>query len=332
MIDTIYFEEEIKDHPRALNIFSKFKKARKISIHRYGELFNRRNQNFRIQKKNPSLILAKKHDGFVLPTPNGFGLGGTKNFYFSHMYNCIYDCRYCFLQGMYSSANFVLFVNYEDFDIKIKSLIKENNKENITFFSGYDCDSLALENFSGFANHILPLFRNNPSALLEFRTKSIQINPLDKIDPIDNCIVAFSLMPHQMSQKLDKSAPTIKRRIEAMKKLSGLGWKIGLRFDPLIYGKDWKIHYRNLHQHIFDSINLNSIHSISYGPLRFPKAMYKKIFNLYPDEKLFTGPFHLTNNQVAYNKEVEEEMINFCLKISLEFVPESIIFRCTYEG
>ena len=58
MIETIYFEEEIKDHPRALNIFSKFKKARKISIHRYGELFNRRNQNFRIQKKNPSLILA----------------------------------------------------------------------------------------------------------------------------------------------------------------------------------------------------------------------------------------------------------------------------------
>ena len=203
MIDTIYFEEEIKDHPRALNIFSKFKKARKISIHRYGELFNRRNQNFRIQKKNPSLILAKKHDGFVLPTPNGFGLGGTKNFYFSHMYNCIYDCRYCFLQGMYSSANFVLFVNYEDFDIKIKSLIKENNKGNITFFSGYDCDSLALENLSGFANHILPLFKNNPSALLEFRTKSIQIKPLDNIDPIDNCIVAFSLMPHQMSKKLD---------------------------------------------------------------------------------------------------------------------------------
>ena len=82
----------------------------------------------------------------------------------------------------------------------------------------------------------------------------------------------------------------------------------------------------------FDSINLNSIHSISYGPLRFPKAMYKKIFNLYPDEKLFTGPFHLANNQVAYNKAVEDEMINFCLKISLEFVPESIIFRCTYEG
>ena len=30
------------------------------------------------------------------------------------MYNCIYDCRYCFLQGMYSSANFVLFVNFEE--------------------------------------------------------------------------------------------------------------------------------------------------------------------------------------------------------------------------
>ena len=31
------------------------------------------------------------------------------------MLNCIYDCKYCFLQGMFRSANFVIFVNYESF-------------------------------------------------------------------------------------------------------------------------------------------------------------------------------------------------------------------------
>ena len=43
-------------------------------------------------------------------------------------------------------------------------------------------------------------------------------------------------------------------------------------------------------------------------------------------------PYYDYQRKVAYNKEVEDEMINFCLKISLEIVPESIIFRCTYEG
>ena len=87
------------------------------------------------------------------------------------MMNCIYDCRYCFLQGMYSSANYVLFVNFEDFESEIEHLIRIHPKDKITFFSGYDCDSLALENISGFVSHILPVFQNQESAVLELRTK-----------------------------------------------------------------------------------------------------------------------------------------------------------------
>ena len=44
---------------------------------------------------------------------------------------------------MFNSANYVLFVNYEDFYFNIKK-IAENNKE-YSVFSGYDSDSLALE-------------------------------------------------------------------------------------------------------------------------------------------------------------------------------------------
>ena len=122
MIETIYFEDEIKSHPRTQKIFSKFQNIRKININRYGEIFNRRNQNFKIQKENPALIIAKKHSNFVLKAPENFGIGSNDNFYFSHMYNCIYDCKYCFLQGMYSSSNFVLFVNFEDFNKNIKEI------------------------------------------------------------------------------------------------------------------------------------------------------------------------------------------------------------------
>ena len=62
MIDTIYIEEAIKNHPRTKFILKKFKNSRIISINKYGELFNKRNQNFRIQKANPNLILAHKKD------------------------------------------------------------------------------------------------------------------------------------------------------------------------------------------------------------------------------------------------------------------------------
>ena len=83
MIETIYIEKKIRNHPRTKFILSKFKNARNIEINRYGEIFNKRNQNFRIQKNNPDLILAFKNDGHVLPAPEGFGIGSSRNYYFS---------------------------------------------------------------------------------------------------------------------------------------------------------------------------------------------------------------------------------------------------------
>ena len=135
-------------------------------------------------------------------------------------------------------------------------------------------------------------------------------------------------MPDKISLALDKKAPTIKRRIATIKTLSALGWKIGLRFDPLIFGDSWKDQYQDLHENIFNVINISSIHSISYGPLRFPIAMYKKINSMYQNEKLFVGPFEQNQSEVSYKQEIEEEMTEFCKNISLNFAPESLIFNC----
>jgi len=331
VIDTIYFEEEVRNHPRTQSLLDHFAKARHIPIERYGELFNKRSQNFRLQKLKPALILAKKHKGHVLPTPKGFGIGGTKNFYFAHMLNCLYDCRYCFLQGMYTSANYVLFVNYEDFDRALSKCIQQYPHDSITFFSGYDCDSLALENITGFAAHMLPVFKNFNSALLELRTKSVQTHPLESITPIDNCVIAYSLMPQIISKALDHKAPSIDRRLGAMVRLAKLGWKIGLRFDPLIYGINWKTHYKELFNLIFAAIPITSIHSVSYGPLRFPKAMFRKIVKLYPEEKLFAGALPEKDGLVAYKPEIEEEMADFCQRMFTKFISDTIVFQCTSE-
>ena len=329
MIETIYVEEAIKNHPRTKFILKKFKNSRIISIDKYGEIFNKRNQNFRIQKANPCLILAKKKDNFVLPAPKGFGIGSSKNFYFSHMYNCIYDCRYCFLQGMYSSANYVIFVNFEDFDIAIKKTIEKSVNLKLTFFSGYDCDSLAFENVTGFAKHILSIFRTYSQAEIEFRTKSVQKEPFLSMKPIQNVILAYSLMPELMSKALDNKAPLISKRIGVISQLASRGWKIGLRFDPLIHGKNWKKLYKDLLENIFNNISLDCLHSVTFGSLRFPKRMYKDILMLHPNEPLFASPLSLNNKMISYDIEIDEEMTSYCKNLSLKYINENQIFKCS---
>ena len=53
-----------------------------------------------------------------------------------------------------------LFVNYEDFEDGIKEKINFLKNEKVTFFSGYDCDSLAFEKISGFVSYFLPFLKN----------------------------------------------------------------------------------------------------------------------------------------------------------------------------
>jgi hypothetical protein len=60
--------------------------------------------------------------------------------------------------------------------------------------------------------------------------------------------------------------------------------------------------------------------------------MYKKIFNLYPDEKLFAGPFEKNQKVISYKKSIEEEMTQYCHEISMKFLPKSMIFKCNYEN
>ena len=310
MIDTIYIEDEIARHPRTQEIVGRFPQAVTISCQRYGEVFNRRAQNFRLQKSNPALILAHKHDGFVLKTPAGYGIGGQGNYYFSHMLNCIYDCRYCFLQGMYQSPHYVVFVNYEDFARNVQRVASQGR--GIYFFSGYDCDSLALDQLTGFVDFFLPVFARLPDTWLELRTKSIQIRALEQHAPSERVVAAFSLSPEAVVGAVEHQTPSLQRRLAAMVRLARLGWWIGLRFDPLLYFEGYQSAYRALFDVVFDSLPPERIHSISLGSLRFPTAMFQKIVRLYPDDPVLAGPLAAHNGLVSYEHRVHEELMVFC--------------------
>jgi len=157
MIDTIYIEEAVREHPRTQAVVARFPKARQIICEHYGAIFNRSQQSFRLQKQNPALILAHKSGNRVLPAPADYGIGGQDNFYFSHLLNCLYDCRYCFLQGMFRSANYIMFVNYEDFYKDIAATQSALDAPG-WYFSGYDCDSLAMEPVTNFVADTLDWF------------------------------------------------------------------------------------------------------------------------------------------------------------------------------
>jgi len=326
-MQTIYVEKTIRDHPRSQRILQRFPNATVIECHHFGEVFNVKSQNFRQQKQSPSLILAEKKGHRVLPTPEGFGIGGTQNYYFSHMQNCLYDCRYCFLQGMYPSANYVLFVNYEDFMDDIAQLSLEH--PHAYFFSGYDCDSLAFETISEFLTCFLPFFSKHPQAILECRTKSTHIHAFKQHQAIENCVIGFSFTPDRISKAVEHGVPSVAKRIQSMRELAERGWKVGLRFDPMIWCDDFEKQYRTLIEDIMQAIPAHAFHSVSLGPLRFPAKMYQRLVKLYPDDKLLSHPLHKREQHFSYRAELEKKMKKTITALLASYLNETILFECS---
>lgn len=330
MISLLYIEQSVADHPITQRIRKRFGNATCIPIDRYSEVFNRKAQNFRLQKKKPALILARKFERYVLPAPAGYGIGAQHNFYMSHMLNCIYDCRYCFLQGMYRSAHYVLFVNFEDFQQAMLNKIEANTADSCCFFSGYDCDSLALEPISAYVSDLLPFFARHPRALLELRTKSTQVRRLLKQKPLPNVIVAFSFTPAELGDVLENKVPAVASRIAAMRRVAEHGWPIGLRFDPLLYDLRYRELYKGLFESIFGALPADCLHSVSLGPFRLPRDFFRAVERLYPYERLFAAQFAERNNIVSYPPDIEQEMVAYCTREILRYIPERLLFRCDF--
>ena len=326
-MDTIYIESEIAEHPRTLNILARFPNARCIPIERYAEVFNASAQNFRVQKQNPALILAKKYGNRVLATPPEYHIGGQHNYYFSHMLNCVYDCRYCFLQGMYRSANYVVFVNFEDFFADITT--QSDHHDSISwYFSGYDCDSLALEPLTGFIDACLRHFEQIPNAWLELRTKSTQIRSLLARPAINNCVVAFSLSPQPVISAEEHRTPSLKKRLMALKSLQNHGWRIGLRFDPLLYADNFENLYDQLFDTVFNTLDADKLHSVSLGPFRLPKPFYKKMVKIYPESRLLAANITQQGKMMSYDNASESHMLRHCENQLLAHIRREQYFPC----
>ena len=332
MVSCVYIESEIRNHPRAAELLERLHKLPIVEIEHYGEVFNPRAQNFRLQKKNPAIIIARKIKGQVLAAPEGYGLGGANNYYFSHMLNCLYDCRYCFLQGMYQSAHQVLFLNYEDFGEQIMKTALRHQSEPVWFYSGYDCDSLANDPMTRFTDYFIPLVASIENAWMELRTKSTQIRSLLNMQPCPRIVTAFSFSDHISHDKLEHGVPAIAKRIDSMRRLIEAGWSVGLRFDPVVYHRDYQQAFVKLLNQVFDTIDPQSLHSVSLGSFRLTRDHFRKVSRLYPEEPLFAQNMALNNGIVSYPLEREREMIEFCETQLMKHIPRETYHPCEWHG
>ena len=255
------------------------------------------------------LVLAKQEGRFLKPCP------GTQNYvccgyYFLNLAtNCDVNCTYCILQGYLNNPYMTVYTNLEDMFAEVEAVLRSNR----TFFyrigTGELTDSLTLEHLIHYSEKLIPFFLRQSNAILELKTKTVQIENLLQFRPEGRVIVSWSLNPDELIEREEKNAPPLAARLEAARRCAEQGYLIGFHFDPLIYYEDWEEGYRSVVRELFRAVPTRQIVWISLGALRYPAIMDRIVRERHPDSRIVLGEmFPGKDGKLRYFRPLRERM------------------------
>ena len=312
----IYVEKRVQTHSRTREILTHFPSAQIVAIDHYKDVFNRRGQDAPLQHRFQSLILARKEDHFFYEgAPVCQDFGNTNFYYCSTMMNCLFDCSYCYLKGMYPSGHMVIFVNLEDYFSELDAFLAHKS---MYLCVSYDADLLAMEPLAGYAKLWSDYATLHENLKLEIRTKSARLAMWEELPCLSNVIYAFTLSPQKMIDACERGTPSAKARIACA--LAGLEKKFPVRlcFDPMLYLPTWREDYGELLSELDAAfaghdLTMQKLTDVSVGTFRISQDYMKKLRRALPTASAVQFPYVNVGGVYQYPprllKEMEEYLI-----------------------
>lgn len=321
----IYIEKSIREYARTQKILAQFPSARVIEIDHYKDVFCRSRQSSRLQHCTQKLILAAKQGTLLYEGAPVCQRFGYQYFYYvSCVMNCIFDCAYCYLKGMYPSANIVVFVNLEDYFAQIEQILE---KHPLYLCVSYDTDLLAMERIIGYVQEWCAFAARHENLFIEIRTKCASKAFVQNILPNQRVIFAFTISPQAVIDACEHHTASLQERLSCADALIQAGYPVRLCFDPMIYVPGWEQHYDKMSEQVFQSIDMNKIVDISVGTFRISQDYLKNIRKQEPESAVIWFPFQKENGFCHYPDALMEQMECFLMKRLEEKIPREKIFR-----
>lgn len=324
----LYVEHAAFDYPHTQQLIARFDRAQVIPIGDYKSVFARPRQHFQTQKRSVKLILAVKKDHFIYPGSGRSQSFGFENFYYNAlMLNCLYNCDYCYLQGMYPSANIVVFVNLEDYFTATRQAIADlpDPHQPLYLCISYDTDLLAFERVIPYCSAWIDFVKQQPRLLIEIRTKSALYRAIRHLPPTDRVILAWTLSPDVVADRYETGAPPLRQRLQAIREAIEDGWSVRLCFDPVLKIPDWQTHYGALIEDTFEQIPAERIRDAAIGVFRMSTGYFDRIKKQRHDSDLLYYPYERQDGTLTYPAAQRSEIVDHMRRHLGQYLPEEEI-------
>lgn len=240
---------------------------------------------------------------------------------------CTMDCSYCILQAYFHPPVLHYFAGLENLAQNLEKIFIQNKIFRIG--TGEYTDSLIWEKISLQPKFLIKTFARQNNSILELKTKTVNIDSLLDLDHNNKTIISWSLNTPDIIKSEEKGAASLKRRLEAAKRVESKGYKLAFHFDPLVVYPDCEIKYKEVIQQIFEHVKPENIVWISMGSFRFMPDLKKIIEQRFKNSNICYGEFIPgLDNKMRYFKPLRIKLykeIIFCIK---KYAPEVLIYFC----
>ncbi|GAB4272591.1 MAG: hypothetical protein Kow0029_11360 [Candidatus Rifleibacteriota bacterium] len=314
--ENLYISEEVKDLAFVKNIQNSI-------------LFDK--LHFVTGEKHPGngLLLTKNRGAFIKPCPGQKGSVCCGYWVVEWGLGCPFACEYCILQNYTGAGDVTLFVNLEDCKNEIIDL-RNRLKGPIRLGTGQFGDPMALEQIFPLNEKIIDWTRNFKDFKLEIKTKSDYIQPVLDNAPAKHVIMAFSLNPQTLIDRLEHGAASLEARLNAARQVAReADCSLAFHFDPILPLNDWKNEYRKVFDLMHEKLQGLRIDWISLGTFRFPKGFPDLVEKFHPESPILLEEFYPSEDgKLRYFRPFREEIYKFAMGSLKKAFPDTAIYIC----
>jgi len=240
---------------------------------------------------------------------------------------CSLGCSYCSIQTFYTDGNISVDKNLAE---KLEKIPLDPNKK-YHIGSGQSSDSLAIGNREGVLDAQLNFARNNPNIILEFKTKSNNINHLLRSNVPENVFVSWSLNPQLFIDNEEHGTASFDERVSSARKLSDKGVLVGFHFHPIVYYEGYELDYANIIQKVVSMFDPCEVAMVSMGTLTFIKPAIKKLRSTGLSSKVLQIPMADAVGKSSYTKEIKKEIFGHVLNQFSSWHDKVFFYLCMEE-
>ncbi len=242
--------------------------------------------------------------------------------------NCGFGCSYCSIQTMYTDDN-ILFD--EQFAQKLDAIELDPNKH-YHIGTGQSSDAMMWGNTNGILDDLFRFARKWPNVILEFKTKSKNVDYLLQSDVPKNIFCSWSLNPDVIIKNEEHLTPDLNKRVEAARSVADKGIKVGFHLHPMVVHKGWQENYQSMINKVMEKFHTDEVVFVSFGTLTFPKPIIKKIRSYGIQTKTHQIPL-ATNpeGKITYPDNIKEELFRHAYESFKPWHDKVFFYLCMEE-